>query len=98
MYARVSTFQIQPGKLDEGVRLFEETLAPVIKGQQGFVSALLLTDRATNKATMVTLWETLDDLNASEALREQQIANSQVAALLAGAPGREVFEVAVRVG
>jgi heme-degrading monooxygenase HmoA len=97
MYARVSAFQTQPGKLDEGVRLFEETLAPGIKGQQGFVSALLLTDRATNKATMVTLWETLDDLNASEALREQQLAMSQVAALLAGAPSREVFEVAVRV-
>jgi heme-degrading monooxygenase HmoA len=97
MYAGVPTFQIQPGKLDEGVRLFE-TLAPGIKGQQGFVSALMLTDWAANKAITMTLWETLDDLNASEALRQQQIANSQVAALLAEAPGREVLEVAVRVG
>jgi heme-degrading monooxygenase HmoA len=94
MFARVTTFQIQPGKLDEVIRLFE-SLAP--KSEQGFVSGLLLTDRAANKAITVTLWETLADLNASDTYRQQQLASSQVAALLAGAPVTEVCEVAVRV-
>jgi heme-degrading monooxygenase HmoA len=94
MYARVTTFPIQPGNLDEVIRLFE-SLAP--KSEQGFVSGLLLTDRAANKAITVTVWETLADLNASDTYRQQQLASSQVAALLAGKPVAEVCEVAVRV-
>jgi len=94
MHARVTTFQIQPGKFDEVIRLFE-SLVP--KSEQGFVTGLLLTDRAANKAITVTVWQTLADLNASDAYRQQQIASSQVAALLTGKPVTEVCEVAVRV-
>jgi heme-degrading monooxygenase HmoA len=96
MYARVTTLQSLPDRLDEGVRIFA-ALAPEIKSQQGFVSTLLLIDRAANKAIVVTLWETLADLEASEANRQQQLANPSVAALLAGAPVREVCEVAMRI-
>src|SRR5262245_48518334 len=96
MYARVTTLQSLPDRLDEGVRIFA-ALTPEIKSQQGFVSTLLLIDRAVNKAIVMTLWETQADLEASEANRQQQLANPSAAALLAGAPVVAVYEVAMRV-
>jgi hypothetical protein len=43
------------------------------------------------------LWETVADLEAREANRQQQLANPNVAALLAGAPVVAVCEVAACV-
>ncbi len=96
MHAAVTGFQVQPGKMDDAIRAFE-SLVPGLKSQRGFVSGLALTDRAANKATAVTLWETLADLEASEPYRQQPLASPSVAALFAGAPVREVYEVAVQV-
>jgi hypothetical protein len=97
MYARVTTLQIQPGKLDEGVRIFEEAVVPQLKGLQGFVSTLFLTDRAANKAIGVTLYETLADLEASDTLFRQSLSDPRAAATLAGPPVVAECEVAVQV-
>jgi hypothetical protein len=97
MYARVTTLQIQSDRLDAAIHHFEETVAPGFKDLHGFVSAQLLIDRTARKAIVVMLWETLADLGASDANRQQQLANPSVAALLDGVPVVEVYEVAVRV-
>jgi hypothetical protein len=60
-------------------------------------SELLLTDRTANIRIVVTLYETVADLEVSEANRQQQLANLNVAVLLAGAPVVAVCEVAVCV-
>ena len=93
MYARVTTFHGQPGKTEEGIRIFEAA-APQLKGIQGFVSTQLLIDRTANTALVVTLYETLADLEAGATLIQQL---PSVAAILASPPVVAVYEVAVQV-
>jgi heme-degrading monooxygenase HmoA len=96
MHARVTTGEIRPGTMDELIRFFEE-VAPQLKGLQGFVRSQLLTDRAANKVMVVSLYETLADLEAGETLFRQSLADPRVAAVMAGAPVIAVYEVAMQV-
>ena len=67
MYARVSTAQVQPGRLDELLSVSRDSVLPAAQQQQqGFRGGLWLTDPDTNKAMIVTLWETREDTEAGE--------------------------------
>lgn len=96
MYARVTTGRIQPGTSDELMPFFESA-AQQQQGMQGFVSTQLLIDRTANTFLVVTLCETLADLEASGAVPRQVLADPRVAAALAGPPTIAVYEVAVQV-
>jgi len=96
MYARVTTGQIQPGTSDELMPFFEAT-AHQQQGMKGFVSTQLLTDWTANTFMVVTVFETLADLEASQTVPRQTIADPKVAAALAGAPVVAVYEVARQV-
>ena len=97
MHARVVTIQTQPGKTEEAIRIYRDSVMPAAKEQKGFKSALLLTDPDTGKGVSVTLWETEADQKASEASGyfQQQIA--KFGAVFAGPPVREAYVVSVQV-
>jgi hypothetical protein len=44
MYARVVTVQAQPGKTEEAIAIFRNSVIPAAKQQKGFISLMLLTD------------------------------------------------------
>jgi heme-degrading monooxygenase HmoA len=96
MYSRVTTFQVQPGKSDESIRIIE-SLTPQLRSVKGLVSFQLLIDRTANSGLVVTLYETLADLEAGTALLQQTLANPSVAALMASPPVVAVYEVALQV-
>ena len=95
MYARLTTCQIQPGKLDEFIRIFE-SLTPQLKDVKGLVSMRLLCDRTANTAMAESLYATLADMEAGTTLLQQTLANPSVAAILAGPPVIAVYEVAAQ--
>jgi len=97
MHARVGTIQFQPGKLDEGIQIYRESILPEARQQSGFKGAMGLVDRSTGKSLSITLWETEADAQASgtgSAYLQAQLA--QFASLLAAAPVFETYEVAVQ--
>jgi heme-degrading monooxygenase HmoA len=96
MYARTTTLHAQPGKTDEGIRIFE-SLAPQLKSVKGFISTQLLVDRTANTALVVTLYETLADLEAGTTIFQQSLANPSAAALITSPPVVAVYEVALQV-
>jgi heme-degrading monooxygenase HmoA len=96
MYARVTTGQVQPGTIDD-LMPFYDSAAQQQKAMQGFVSTQLLIDPAANKWVVVTLFETLADLEASETVPRQTMADPRVATALDGTPAIAVYEVAARV-
>ena len=67
MYARVTTGQVQPGAIAD-LMPFYESAARQQKSMKGFVNTQLLIDRAKNRWVVVTLFEALADLKASEAV------------------------------
>jgi len=96
MYARVTTGQAQPG-MQEDLIPYYESAAQQQKAMHGFVSTQLLIDRAASRWVVVTVFETLADLEASETVPRQTMADPRVAAALAGAPVIAVYEVAAQV-
>jgi heme-degrading monooxygenase HmoA len=96
MYARVTTGQVQPGTTEDLMPLYEAA-AHQQQAMQGFISTQLLIDRAANKFLIVTLCETLTDLEASDTVPRQTLADPRVVAALAGPPVIAVYEVAAQV-
>ena len=92
MYARVTTFQIEPAKLDEALEVSRSSILPTMKQQQGFKGVLTLLDRQTGKATSITLWETESDLKAGESNGYYQQQVSKLASFVAAQPARESYE------
>ena len=92
MYARITMLQGQPGKLDEGIRFFQDgdTQLRQVKGYKG---AWLFVDRQSNKAVTVSLWESEADSTAyaNSPLRQEVV--SRLASLIVGEPTIGVYEV-----
>jgi heme-degrading monooxygenase HmoA len=97
MHARVTTGQMLPGTVDELIPFFDSA-ARQQQGMNGFVSTQLLIDQAANKWVVVTIFETLADLESSATVPQQTLADPQVTAALAGVPVIAVYEVAQQVG
>lgn len=91
MFARVMHIQSKPGKLDEVITCYQDSVMPVLKQQPGFSNTLLLTDPATGKGMSITLWHSEADQRACDSngfLLEQV---GKVVPLLAAPPVREDF-------
>jgi hypothetical protein len=88
--------QIDSSTLD-GLTPIYESAARQQQGQKGFVSTQLLADRAARRWMVVTLFETLADLEASETAARQALSDPRVAVTLAGPPVVAVYEVVARV-
>ncbi len=94
MHARVITVQYQPGKVDEGVQIYRESVLPEARQQRGFRGAMALVDRSTGKAISITLWQTEADLQADMPNTPARVAKTS--SLVAAAPLIETYEVAVQ--
>ena len=66
MFARIATFQIKPDKLDEAIRLYQDSIIPDVKAQKGHRSSFLLVDRAKADAVSVAFWDSKEDMMATE--------------------------------
>ena len=97
MYSQVVRANIQPGKMDEGIAVFRDSVAPAVRERSGFKSARLLVDRTGNKIIGISIWESEADRDSlmSSGFYQEQVA--KFAALFAGPPEREMYEVAVEV-
>lgn len=98
MYARVTTIQISPYRVDEAIGVLKEQVVPTIQQQTGFKGYLMFVDRSTGKSINVTLWD-------EEADREVTGSNSayyreaigKVVPLLTDAPLVEDLELVIQI-
>ena len=96
MHARVVTAQFQPGKMEEMLRIYRDSIVPAAKAQKGFEGIMCLTNPNTNKAISIALWETEADMMAGEASGYLQEQIAKVAGTFAGPPVTEHYEVGVK--
>ncbi len=64
MNARVSTYDIDPARIDDSVRSFREAI-DAIRALDGFHEAFLLVDRENGQAVTITFWDGPSSLVAS---------------------------------
>ena len=94
MYARVTWLEGSPAQAHEAITAMREQAIPAATAAPGFEEILFLVDREGGRALALTLWETLEDLEASEDLA-RHLRTLPVARWAAS--GAERFEVALRV-
>lgn len=95
MFARHVTVKGSAEHIEEGVQSVREHVIPVLKGCKGFRGQLLLVDREKGEAIGISLWDTEEDMVASEEKvsgARQQTADSVEAS---AAPEVRLFELPV---
>ncbi len=92
--ARVSVLEGSPESLDEGIRYSQENVLPKARELQGWKGYISLADRDSGRFKLITLWDSVDSLQASEEQANQlrkQAAEGGGETIL----GVERYEVAV---
>lgn len=96
MYARVSTFQCLPGKLDELVKEFNDNIFPANRRQTGHTASYLLVDAPANRVMVITMWDTQATLDESASgFYQSQV--DRVRPFISGHVAREQFDVKAHV-
>lgn len=67
MYARVTTIHTDPARIDETIKVIEADVIPASRRLSRFKGGYWLTDRVTGKLLALTLFDTEEDVQASEA-------------------------------
>ena len=93
MFARVTIIQVKSNKLDETIKIYEESVNPERKAQKGSRAAYLLTDRKTGKGIAITLWDSEEDAIANEQSGYYQEQLNKFKDVFAAPPVREGYEV-----
>lgn len=94
MYAQVVRLTLQPGKADEAAEIYRSSVLPAVQGRDGFRLAHFFVDREASRAIGVSAYDTREQLEAvlTSGFFQEQVA--KFAAVVAGPPEREVYEVA----
>ena len=95
MYARHVTVHGSPDRVDQAVQSVRDDVLPVLRECAGYKGQLLLVDRAKGEAIGISLWDTEENMKASEekvAAARQQTAD-QVGA--GEAPAVAVYELPI---
>lgn len=95
MYARVVSATIHPGRLDETIQLWRESVLPSVRQLKGFKGVRLLVDRENNNVVSMGLWETEADFLATVGWNQAQI--DKFAELVAAPPDVGGYEVVIEV-
>ena len=66
MFARVSTYEGPPDRMQEGISHARERILPAVRNIAGFSGVLFLADRETGKALSIMLWEGEQAMQNSE--------------------------------
>jgi len=96
MFARLTIVQVKMDKLDETVKIFEESVIPAAKSQKGYCGGYLLTDSKTGKGISISLWDSEEDAIANEKSGYYQEQLNKFKGLFTAPPVREGYEVSLR--
>ena len=71
MFSRVNFLETAPERMDDVARVVREVVHPGISAEPGYRGYVVLGNRSTGKALGVTLWETAEAREASDAKARQ---------------------------
>jgi heme-degrading monooxygenase HmoA len=94
MYARVTTLEASPDRMDDATRHVRDQVLPQLQQQDGFKGLIALGDRQSGKLLGVALWESEEALRATEEAASR-IRGGVAEATGATVAGAENYEVAI---
>jgi heme-degrading monooxygenase HmoA len=96
MHARVVNMEMLPIDVGEAVHIYQERVVPAAREQKGFRGALMLTDPDTGEGLSISLWNSEEDMHASEASGFYHRKLSELDALFISTPVRKHYEVSAQ--
>jgi heme-degrading monooxygenase HmoA len=96
VHARVVSMEMLPINVGEAVRIYQDRVVPAARDQEGFRGALMLTDPDTGEGLSISMWNTEDDMHASEASGYYHRKLSELDALFISTPVRKHYEVSAQ--
>jgi heme-degrading monooxygenase HmoA len=97
LFARVTSFVLVKGRVNDAIRLYEQSVLPAAQSQKGFRGTLFLVDRASGKTQVITFWESEADAAANEANLYYQEQLAKFLPLYVTPPFREGYELGLEV-
>jgi heme-degrading monooxygenase HmoA len=95
MFARVTTVYIKPDGVDMAIEIFNQSIIPAARKQEGYKGANVLVDHESGKGIVITFWETEENAVANEKSKYYQEQLMKTVILFTADPIREGFELAV---
>jgi hypothetical protein len=66
MYARSTSVQGDPARIDEGMRYVREEVMPAVTGMDGCIGLSMLVNRETGRCTVTTSWMSEDEMRMTD--------------------------------
>jgi heme-degrading monooxygenase HmoA len=95
VFARVTTVQVPPDKLDDSLRYVREQVLPTVQGLDGFKGMYQLVDRTAGRVLGITLWETQEALQNSAPVAQRLRSGAQDRGA-SGMPTADEYEVTIQ--
>jgi len=96
MFARLLKIKTNIEQIDDIATIFKEHVIPLCKEQKGFVTAYFLADRHSGNCIPITVWESEEDMLATEENRFFQEQLVKLMGFFLSPPIREAYEVVVQ--
>ena len=96
MFARFTIVQVNAEKIDETIKIYEESVVPTAKSQKGFRGITLFTDRQSGKGYSISIWDSEEDAIANEQSGYYKEQVGKFAEFMTAPPVQESLEVAVQ--
>ena len=96
MFARFTIVQMKEDKMDEAIKLYEESVVPGAKLQKGFCGIYLFADRKTGKGYSISLWDSEEDAVANEQSGYYKEQVGKFAEHFSAPPSQEGYELSVK--
>jgi heme-degrading monooxygenase HmoA len=96
MHARVTTVSVQPDKVAETTRIYNESILPAVKAANGNQGVMLFIDPASGKGMSITFWNSQadgDTYDSSGSYREQV---GKISPFFAAPPSLATYDVAAQ--
>lgn len=95
MIARQVTAFIKKGSLDDALKIYEESVVPEGKIQEGYRGIYVMTNRELSKIISITLWDSTETMIRNEASGYYQAQVDKFKDYLVKPVDREIYEVSL---
>ena len=96
MFARITTFQVDPKDIEKCVKIYAESVVPAAKKQKGFHAIELMVNPESGDGVSIGYWETEEDAVATERNLFYQEQAAKFLPFFTRDPIREGFEVYIK--
>jgi quinol monooxygenase YgiN len=95
LYARVNETKWHPERVEEGIRVTEETIIPAYEKHPGFRGYFLFTEPDGDGAMAITMWDSEENMDSSAEIARAMVA--ELKGLLQAPPETRHYEVMFNV-